>query len=47
LGRWIEGLAPPRLNELITSVADDGGFREQIVAMGLDYSVGARIASRR
>ena len=34
------GRANERLKELITWVADDGGFREQVVAAGLDYSVG-------
>jgi putative ABC transport system ATP-binding protein len=34
------GRANERLRELITWVADDGGFRERIVAAGLDYTVG-------
>ena len=34
------GRANERLRELITSVADDGGFRDQVVAAGLGYSVG-------
>jgi ABC-type transport system involved in cytochrome bd biosynthesis fused ATPase/permease subunit len=34
------GRANERLRELITWVADDGGFRERIVAAGLDYAVG-------
>ena len=34
------GRANERLGELITSVADDRGFRDQVVAAGLDFAVG-------
>ena len=34
------GRANERLKELITWVADDGGFRDQVVAAGLDFTVG-------
>jgi putative ABC transport system ATP-binding protein len=34
------GRASERLNELITWVADDGGFREQVITAGFDYTVG-------
>jgi putative ABC transport system ATP-binding protein len=35
-----QGRASERLNELITWAADEGGFRDELVAAGLDFTVG-------
>jgi putative ABC transport system ATP-binding protein len=35
-----QGRAGERLNELITWAADEGGFRDEVLAAGLDFTVG-------